>query len=204
MTDATTASPSPARCADGSDSAGSGADAGDGSPDRPPSAGHAGHLDLDIIDATDRLAGEDIAWLRDMLRRAATELHATGEIRVRVIADAEMAEAHERWSGVAGTTDVLTFDLRDDTSGPLDVDALVCLDEAERRGAEREHEPRAELLLYALHAMLHCMGHDDHTDAAYAAMHAREDEVLEAIGVGPLFESRQVDTRPFDQRGGAS
>ncbi|MEO0716183.1 MAG: rRNA maturation RNase YbeY, partial [Planctomycetota bacterium] len=154
--------------------------------------------------STGRMAGDDMAWLDDMVRRAASELRAAGDVRVRVIADAEMAEAHERWSGVAGTTDVLTFDLRDAASDPLDVDALVCLDEAERRGAEREHEPRAELLLYALHAILHCMGHDDHTDTAYAAMHAREDEVLEAIGVGPLFESRQVDTRPFDQRGGAS
>ena len=202
MTDATTSSPSHAARADSSD--GSGSDAGDGSPARPPSARDGAPLELDIIDSTGRMAGDDMAWLDDMVRRAASELRAAGDVRVRVIADAEMAEAHERWSGVAGTTDVLTFDLRDDTSGPLDVDALVCLDEAERRGAEREHEPRAELLLYALHAILHCMGHDDHTDTAYAAMHAREDEVLEAIGVGPLFESRQVDTRPFDQRGGAS
>lgn len=183
MTDATPSSPAPAAHTDAAD----GGDAGDGSPDRPPSAGEAHTIELNIIDATARVAADDIAWIDDALRRAGAELRAAGEVRVRVVDDAEMAEAHERWSGVPGTTDVLTFDLRDEPRGPLDVDVLVCLDEAERRAAERDHDARGELLLYGLHAMLHCMGHDDHSDAAFAAMHAREDEVLEAIGVGALF-----------------
>jgi probable rRNA maturation factor len=98
-----------------------------------------------------------------------------------------MAVAHERYSGIPGTTDVLTFDLRDEAAGPLDTDILICLDEAIRCGAERGHAANRELLLYVVHGILHCLGHDDHDDAGYARMHAREDEVLEAIGVGRTF-----------------
>jgi ssRNA-specific RNase YbeY (16S rRNA maturation enzyme) len=45
-----------------------------------------------------------------------------------------------------------------------------------------------EALLYALHGLLHCLGHDDHDEAAYQAMHALEDALLDAIGVGPVFD----------------
>jgi ssRNA-specific RNase YbeY (16S rRNA maturation enzyme) len=43
------------------------------------------------------------------------------------------------------------------------------------------------LLLYVVHALLHCLGHDDHEEQAAEAMHRMEDAVLESIGVGPVF-----------------
>jgi len=42
-------------------------------------------------------------------------------------------------------------------------------------------------LLYVVHGVLHCLGHDDHDEAGYASMHALEDRVLYAIGVGATF-----------------
>jgi probable rRNA maturation factor len=116
----------------------------------------------------------------------------TGEVRVRIIDDAEMSAAHLKYSNIPGTTDVLTFDLTDGASAdgePLDVDILVCIDEASRQAGARHHTVERELLLYILHGVLHCLGHDDHDDTAYARMHALEDEILEAIGVGRTFES---------------
>src|SRR6185369_8183115 len=97
---------------------------------------------------------------------------------VRVVGDEEMAAAHQRFSGVAGTTDVLTFDLTE-AGGALDVDLLVCFDEASRQAASRGHGVERELLLYVVHGVLHCLGHDDHEEAAAARMHAEEDRVLE-------------------------
>lgn len=154
---------------------------------------------VDLVDATGRLGGPSSARVRDLLARAAAELGATGEARLRVVGDDEMARAHERYAGVPGTTDVLTFDLRDaglgDAGsphagrGPLDVDVLVCLDEAERRAAELGHEAWREVLLYGVHALLHCLGHDDHDEADAARMHAEEDRVLRAIGVGPVYDA---------------
>lgn len=127
-------------------------------------------------------------WLTDQTRRALEVLGAAGEVRVQVVDDAAMSEAHEKYSGVAGTTDVLTFDLAIDPA-VLDTDIMVCVDEARRQGAVRGHAAERELLLYIIHGVLHCLGHDDHDEAAAARMHAEEDRVLEAIGVGRTFAS---------------
>lgn len=145
-------------------------------------------MSVALLDATGRVTGADQRWLLESAERAGRELGASGEVRVRVVADAEMAAAHERYSKVPGTTDVLTFDLADGLGGgELDLDILVCLDEAERQGASRGHEPRRELLLYIVHGMLHGLGYDDHDEADYARMHEVEDRVLAAIGVGVTF-----------------
>jgi probable rRNA maturation factor len=147
---------------------------------------------VDLLDPEKLLGASDVAWIQHAADLAMGELGCRGEVRVRVVGDAEMAGAHERHAGIPGTTDVLTFDLRDDlarASQPetLDVDIMICSDEAERRGNELGHGRRRELLLYIVHGVLHCLGHDDHDDEAYARMHAAEDELLERIGVGRTF-----------------
>lgn len=146
---------------------------------------------VELIDATGRLSAEDARWIADNAARALGVLGAGGEVRVRVVADGEMAAAHMEYAEVEGTTDVLTFDLSEPGEGGsaagLDVDVLACLDEAERQAAGRGHPARCELLLYVVHGVLHCLGFDDHDDDEYARMHAEEDRVLSAIGVGGVF-----------------
>lgn len=146
---------------------------------------------VELIDATGRLPAADARWIADHAARALRVLDADGEVRVRVVADAEMAAAHLEYAEVEGTTDVLTFDMSelnaDGTRVELDVDVLACLDEAERQAARRGHPGRCELLLYVVHGVLHCLGFDDHGDDEYARMHREEDRVLEAIGVGSVF-----------------
>lgn len=122
-----------------------------------------------------------------MAERALGELGATGELRVRVVNDAEMIALHERWSNDPSTTDVLTFDLSEGASArtrALDGDLIVCYDEALRRAAGRVER---ELLLYVVHGALHCLGYDDRDEVGASAMHEREDEVLERIGVGRVY-----------------
>ena len=41
--------------------------------------------------------------------------------------------------------------------------------------------------------MLHLCGFDDRTDAGFAAMHRTEDQILTAIGVGPVFAAPDPD-----------
>lgn len=134
-------------------------------------------------------------WLAEQAFKALVLLEAAGEVRVRIVDDAEMAEAHQRFSGVAGTTDVLTFDLAIDPA-VLDVDILICLDEARRQAQARGHTVERELLLYIIHGTLHCLGHDDHDEADAARMHAEEDRVLEAIGVGRTFATVPAEGKP--------
>jgi probable rRNA maturation factor len=101
-----------------------------------------------------------------------------------VVGDAAMDEAHRRHSGVAGTTDVLSFPAHDegDPSAPVEVDLIVCADFAAREAAARAHSREEELLLYAVHGTLHACGMRDDTPESHAAIHAEEDRILEAAG----------------------
>lgn len=173
--------------------------------DSRPAIARADWADPDAL-----LAPADLARLHRDLAAALAHLSAAGEVRIRLVNDAAMADAHQRYSGIAGTTDVLTFDLRDppapdasapDAAAPLDVDLLICVDEARRQAAARGHPLTHELLLYALHGVLHCLGHDDHDDDAFARMHALEDQVLQAIGVGPVFASGGSKAAAADEGG---
>ncbi len=167
-------------------------------PPEPSPGGRPG-VTIDLIDTGERLDARKRAWVVDHAARAIEPLETTGEVRVRVVGDDEMAREHATHKGVPGTTDVLTFDLSDE-GGELDVDLLVCADVAARRAKELGHTPERELVLYVVHGVLHCAGYDDADEASADAMHAREDELLERAGVGATFAPRpRRDGRPGEQ-----
>lgn len=160
----------------------------DDEPEQPPSP--SASIRVDVVDETGELGDEPLERLRIAL--CATASIAVGddaahEIRVQIVDDVRMGALHERHSGITGTTDVLTFDLRESTTGPLDVDLVLCLDEARRASATRSHDVVDELTLYALHGVLHCLGYDDHNEEGYRAMHEREDEILRDAGLCARF-----------------
>src|SRR5689334_21732815 len=137
--------------------------------DSPVSGGPRGRagVSLDIVDPAQRL-GPASGWLRERALSAIGLLAQSGEARVRVVSDPEMTAAHGKYSNDPTTTDVLTFDLNGDAPGnaadlgyasprELDVDILVCADEAGRRGGALGHAPERELLLYIIHGVLHCL-----------------------------------------------
>ena len=159
-------------------------------PERSPELGGL-VVDLTLSrEASTAIDGSAEAWLVEQARRVAGHLDLEGELRVRVVDDAEMARAHEKHLGDPSTTDVMTFDLAEGAAvrgAPVDADLLVCADEAARKASEHGYPVERELLLYVVHGLLHCLGHDDHDEASYQRMHALEDELLEAIGVGATF-----------------
>lgn len=146
-----------------------------------------------------RMDGSGIAWIIEHARLACLALDLTGELRVRVVGDAEMASTHRAYLDDPTTTDVMTFDLREGGASRdrvLDVDVHVCIDEAQRHARLHGHPVERELLLYIIHGVLHCLGHDDHDEAGFAAMHALEDDILERIGVGATFGASSGDPEP--------
>lgn len=159
----------------------------------------AGGLEVELILEAPDCDPPAAGWLEPMLSKAAFVASApSGAINLLVVGDEQMAAYHEQYCQVPGTTDVITFDHRFPENTPqgagslddiadLDGDLILCIDEAIRQAAERGHSVRQELLLYAVHGLLHLLGEDDHDPAAYEQMHAREDLILTAIGQGPLF-----------------
>ncbi len=131
-------------------------------------------------------------WLENQFARIARLAGVDqGQINLAIVDDDRMAQFHQQYCGEPGTTDVLTFDLRDepgDTPGqPIEGDIVLCIDVAARQAQQRGHDTRLELLLYAVHGLLHLLGEDDHDPADYQKMHRREDDLLKRAGLGPVF-----------------
>ena len=165
----------------------------DPEPSQPGSQDRAAPISVDLINHTDTPEPAPDGWLASHVCRAA-ELAGVKAARLTlvIVNDDEMAQLHEQYTGVAGTTDVLTFDLLEDAdedAQAIEGDIVLCLDEAGRQAQQRGHETHHELLLYAVHGLLHLLGEDDHDEADYQRMHAREDELLKQLGVGPLFDT---------------
>ncbi len=135
-------------------------------------------------------------------------------ITVSVVSDPRIAELNERFLSHSGPTDVLTFDLRTpDSDGSattgnpverrsgdtaaeqapaLEGEIVVSSDTAQREAVARGHALSAELSLYVLHGVLHLLGYGDHDEEDARRMHAMEDELLTAVGTGPVFGRPEV------------
>jgi probable rRNA maturation factor len=165
-------------------------------PDQPESKIDPGAVDIAVMTGVN--VHIDGTWLRRKLL-AALELidRPVGRVSLRIVADQAMTELHRRHKGIDATTDVLTFA---EEGEAIDADIAVCADEAARQAAGRGHPVDSELLLYALHGVLHCDRFDDRDDAGSRAMHAEEDRILRAIGVGATFArgASGHDDRPGD------
>lgn len=81
-------------------------------------------------------------------------------------------------------TDVVTLVYNEDPddapkTSPIDCEAYVCIDVAERQADELGVSTTNELLRLIVHAMLHACGWKDDTDEQREAMRLREDFFLE-------------------------
>lgn len=123
----------------------------------------------------------------ETLLRAVAEIDRdVAMISIRIVGDERMRAIHREHLGIDATTDVMTFDMTEE-GGPIEVDLILCADEALRQAEARGHAIECELLLYAIHGLLHCAGFDDKAEEDAACMHAEEDRILEAIGIGVTF-----------------
>lgn len=110
------------------------------------------------------------------------------ELSVALVDDERMATLHNQYMGIDSPTDVLTFELdRDARERVIAGEVVVCVPEARRQAKQRGTRANDEILLYALHGLLHLCGYDDKTAAGFKRMHAMEDRILTKLGVGPVF-----------------
>ncbi|MHC4427293.1 MAG: rRNA maturation RNase YbeY [Planctomycetota bacterium] len=158
----------------------------------PAASGRQHRPEIEVVGSCVRgegLPANTLEWLQAHL--AQTLAHLPRPVRcvnVRVVDEPEMRELHRRHLGCDEATDVLAFS-ESAADQPIEADIAVCLEVARRSCAGRGHAVEHELLLYALHGLLHCAGHEDKTTEGFRAMHAEEDRILAAIGVGPVFKS---------------
>jgi probable rRNA maturation factor len=107
-----------------------------------------------------------LAWKH---KRRNSQIGSLDAIFVTVISDREMARLHEQFSGLSGTTDVLTFH-----HGEIAISAET----ARRQGPEFHSRTERELRLYIVHGLLHLCGFDDHSAKQRTIMQNMQDKIL--------------------------
>jgi probable rRNA maturation factor len=110
-------------------------------------------------------------------------------VSIGIVNDAEMSQFNLRFLGHEGTTDSLSFDLSDNAApGEARIfDLIVNGELAAREAARRGHSAEAELALYVTHGLLHNLGFNDATAAQARKMHRMEDEILQHLGYGFVY-----------------
>jgi probable rRNA maturation factor len=153
---------------------------------------------LELHIAAPRVSAGHVAYLRKHLLGAHRILRSPlRELSLALVGDRTMSRLHQEFMGIDGPTDVLTFPLDFTRSGKaVSGEVIVCVAEA-RRGAKRHKTLiQKELLLYALHGMLHLNGMDDRTDSDFNRVHRMEDQILRRLGVGAVFKPCGKGVRP--------
>lgn len=136
----------------------------------------------------------------DMLRKAAsacTQLNV--EISLSFVSLDEIHTLNREYRGVDRPTDVLSFPmfgdieeleaacaLQDGEEGqevPLG-DVVICMDKIVEQAEEFGHSKERETVYLFTHSVLHLLGYDHETDEDKRVMRAREEEIMEALGIG--------------------
>ena len=107
-------------------------------------------------------------------------------VSIAIVNDAEIRNVSKQFLNRSSTTDCLSFNLSDNDarkSFELVVNAEKAVKEANLRG----HSSEAELALYVTHGLLHNLGFDDSTQGQAKKMHDAEDEILQQLGYGSVY-----------------
>jgi probable rRNA maturation factor len=116
-------------------------------------------------------------------------------VSIAIVDDAEIRRVNKKFLSCDRSTDCLSFDLSDEKSRSkasklfeLVVNGEMALKEAKLRG----HSGEAELALYVIHGLLHNLGFDDGTKAEAKKMHDTEDEILQELGYGLVYNKSKT------------
>lgn len=112
-----------------------------------------------------------------LLQFAAQELGVAGEVTVWICRDEEIALLHERFQGIPGPTDVLSFPGDPPYLGDIAVSAETAADQAVEVG----HSTGREIAFLVLHGLLHLVGYDDQTELERDQMLAYQEKLLSAF-----------------------
>lgn len=116
----------------------------------------------------------DLPWLRRFAAVALNEavahsadgkfaLRALDEVSVAIVSDRRIAQLHVDFMGIAGATDVITFEHGD---------IVISAETARSYAAEYTQPVDHEVALYILHGLLHLNGFDDLATRDRKRMHA--------------------------------
>ncbi len=100
-----------------------------------------------------------------LLRRVAARIGLPGRATVRLAGEPEIRELNRAYRGKDRATDVLSFPLGEKLPGGRYAgDVVICIPLAEEQARRNGQSLGRELLLLAIHGLLHLQGQDHETD----------------------------------------
>lgn len=107
------------------------------------------------------------------------------ELSIALVDEDEIASLNERYRGIVGPTDVLSFGCDDPCPTPGDEpitlgDVVIAPSVAERQAADLGHTVEHELDVLLVHGVLHLLGYDHEDDGDATVMEARQTAILDA------------------------
>ena len=110
-------------------------------------------------------------------------------VSIAIVDDTQIRKLNTQFLNSKSATDCLSFDLSDDEvpQSPKLFELIVNGEMAIRQASLRGHSSEAELALYITHGLLHHLGFDDSTESQARKMHDMEDEILQQLGYGLVY-----------------
>ena len=106
-------------------------------------------------------------------------------VSIAIVDDTQIRKINNQFLNRNRTSDCLSFDLSDSRHKLFEL--VVNGERAVREGRLRGHSGEAELALYVTHGLLHNVGFDDSTKEKAKKMHNAEDEILQRLGYGAVY-----------------
>ena len=109
-------------------------------------------------------------------------------ISIAIVDDTQIRKVNKQFLNQDIPTDCLSFNLSEnDTNSVKSFELVVNAEMAVRQANLRGHSSEAELALYITHGLLHNLGFDDSTQKQAEKMHNIEDEILQQLGYGLVY-----------------
>ena len=106
-------------------------------------------------------------------------------VDVILVDDQLMRQLNKRFTKRDGTTDVLSFGMKEDDSDPIEYPSLgdiyVSLDQAKRQAASCEAEFEQEVALLVAHGLLHLLGYDHREKHQETIMRSKERKYVKGV-----------------------
>ncbi len=129
-----------------------------------------------------------IRLLRQALSLTGFAAEQEAVLQFVLLSPAEMTELNALHLGHQGATDVITYDLRsenplfsDQTEETVLAEIYLCPEIAADNAKLYGQSASRELLLYAVHGILHLQGENDSTDEEKESMRKAEDKIMGAL-----------------------
>jgi rRNA maturation RNase YbeY len=109
------------------------------------------------------------------------------ELGINLVGAKEMARVNRQFLQHEGSTDVITFDHRQSAVGNrqsamrIHGELYICVDDAVAQAKEFETSWQSEIVRYAVHGVLHLLGHDDLTPALRRKMKREENRLVRRL-----------------------